>query len=285
VTAAPAAISPIAMKAVSRLPTRPIVRPSAAIAMAEGDTIHRIAARLGATLVGREIETASAPSARSPLHTRAGELGGRTLETVEARGKHLLLGFSGGVVVHSHLGIGGRWSIRDDGRITAGRPWVLIAAGSAVATQWGGRTLRMTSAARARDDPVLLRLGPDPLAAGFDPAVAAARLLAYEPGAAVGEALLDQALIAGIGNVIRVEACFLSGVSPWRRVRDLEPAAARAIVDAAAMVMAATVATGRRPKQIYGRAPRPCSRCGGRIEIRSQGDDARVTYWCTGCQR
>ena len=85
----------------------------------------------------------------------------------------------------------------------------------------------MTSAARARNDPVLAQLGPDPLAPGFDAAAAAERLLAYEPGVPVGEALLDQALIAGIGNVIRIEACFLPRVSPWRRVADLTPEEAR----------------------------------------------------------
>jgi endonuclease-8 len=253
--------------------------------MPEGDTIHRIARRLEAGLGGREIETATAPSARSPLHGRAGELAGRTLDAVEARGKHLLLSFSGDVVVHSHLGMNGRWSVRDDGRMPAGRPWLVLAAGAAVASQRGGRVLRMTSAVRARNDPVLLHLGPDPLAPGFDPAAAAARLLAYEPTAAVGEALLDQSLIAGIGNVLRVEACFATAVSPWRRIADLEVQEARAIVDATAAVMATTLAEGRRPKQFYGRAPRPCPRCGGRIETRGQGDDNRVTYWCDGCQR
>ncbi|HET6830190.1 MAG TPA: DNA-formamidopyrimidine glycosylase family protein [Solirubrobacterales bacterium] len=253
--------------------------------MPEGDTIHRIATRLEAALTGREIEAATAPSARSPLHDRAGELAGRTLESVEARGKHLLLHFSGDVVVHSHLGINGRWQVRGDGEMPRGRPWLVLASGAAIASQRGGKLLRMTSAARARNDPVLLRLGPDPLAPGFDPAAAAARLLAYEPTTPVGEALLDQALIAGIGNVIRVEACFLPGVSPWRRVAELEPEEARAIVDAAARVMSATLATGNRPKQLYGRAPRPCRRCGGRIETRGQGDDNRVTYWCADCQR
>jgi len=253
--------------------------------MPEGDTIHRIATRIHSALVGREIETADAPSARSPLHRRAGELAGRRLERAEARGKHLLLHFSGDAVVHSHLGMNGRWFVRSDGRRPSGRPWLLLGSDGAFASQSGGKILRLTSAARARNDPVLLRLGPDPLAPGFDPEAATARLLAWEPSVPVGEALLDQTLIAGIGNVIRVEACFLPGVSPWRRVGDLGADEARAIVDSAGEVMAATLATGRRPKQLYGRAPRPCIRCGGRILTRGQGDDARVTYWCEGCQR
>lgn len=253
--------------------------------MPEGDTIHRIAGRLEAALVGAEIEVADAPNARSPLHGRAGELAGRTLDRAEARGKHLLLHFSGDRVVHSHLGMSGRWFVRTDGRMPYGRPWLVLGSAAAVAAQSGGRILRMTSAARARNDPVLLQLGPDPLASGYDAIAATARLLAYEPTAPVGEALLDQSLIAGIGNVIRVEACFASGVSPWRRIADIEPVEARAIVDAASTVMKGTLATGSRPKQIYGRARRPCPRCGGRVEARGQGDDNRITYWCRGCQR
>jgi endonuclease VIII len=253
--------------------------------MPEGDTIHRIARRFDAALVGREIESAAAPSARSPLHDRAGELTGRTLERVEARGKHLLLHFSGDAVVHSHLGMNGRWSVRGDGPMPRGRPWLVLAGGPAVASQTGGKILRLTSAARARNDPVLLRLGPDPLAPGFDADAATARLLTWEPTVPVGEALLDQTLIAGIGNVIRVEACFQPGISPWRRVADLTAEEAGGIVAAASRVMEATVATGHRPKQIYGRPPRPCPRCGGRIQVRGQGDDNRVTYWCEACQR
>ena len=149
----------------------------------------------------------------------------------------------------------------------------------------GGKILRMTSAARARNDPVLLQLGPDPLRPGYDREAAAERLLDYEPSVPVGEALLDQTLIAGVGNVIRIEACFLPGISPWRPVGQLKPDEAWSIVNANSWVMETSLATGRRPKQIYGRARRPCARCGGRIMTRGQGDDNRVTYWCDGCQR
>jgi len=253
--------------------------------MPEGDTIHRIAARFNAALVGKEMELADAPSARSPLHRRASELAGRTLESAEAYGKHLLLTFSGDRVVHSHLGMNGRWFVRSDGRASYGRPWLELGAGPALANQNGGKILRMTSAARARNDPVLLQLGPDPLRPGYDRAAAAERLLDYEPSVPVGEALLDQSLIAGIGNVIRIEACFLPGISPWRPVGELKPDEAWSIVNANSWVMETSMATGRRPKQIYGRARRPCARCGGRVMTRGQGDDNRVTYWCDGCQR
>jgi len=250
----------------------------------EGDTIHRVARRF-ATLVGRTIDRAAAPSARSPLHASAHELTGRTLESAEAFGKHLLLTFSGERVVHSHLGMNGRWFVSSDVRRSQGRPWLELAAGTVVATQRGGKLLRMTSAARARHDPLLMRLGPDPLRPGYDPDVATSRLLAYEPSIAVGEALLDQSLIAGVGNVIRIEACFEPAVSPWRKVGELAPEEARAIVAATSRVMEATLETGRRPKRIYGRDRLPCPRCGGRVRTRGQGDDNRITYWCDGCQR
>lgn len=252
--------------------------------MPEGDTIHRAARRIDAALVGRELTLAEAPNPRSPIHAREGELAGRTLEKAEARGKHLLLYFSGEAVVHSHLGMNGRWFVRVDGRLPYGKPWLLLVSGRAIASQSGGKILRLVSASRARNDPALLQLGPDPLRPGFDPEAAAARIRAYEPSARIGEALNDQALIAGIGNVIRIEACFLPRISPWRRVGELTGEEARAIVDATSWVMETSMRKGSRPKQIYGRARRPCPRCGGRIRTHGQGDDNRLTFWCESCQ-
>ena len=253
--------------------------------MPEGDTIHRAARKIDAALAGKQLAVADAPNPRSPIHGRSGELAGSTLERAEARGKHLLLHFSGDRVVHSHLGMNGRWFVRADGRLPYGKPWLVLAAGRAVASQTGGRILRLVSGSRARNDPALLQLGPDPLRPEFDPEEATARLLAYEPSAGLGEALNDQSLIAGIGNVIRIEACFLPKVSPWREVGDLSGDEARAIVDATSWVMETSMRKGSRPKQIYGRSRQPCPRCGGRILTHGQGDDNRVTFWCESCQR
>ncbi len=252
--------------------------------MPEGDTIHRAARKIQAALGGREIALADAPSPRSPIHSRSGELAGSTLELAEARGKHLLLHFSDDQVIHSHLGMNGRWFVRADGRLPYGKPWLLLASGGAVASQNGGKILRLVSASRARNDPALLQLGPDPLRPGFNPEAATERLLAYEPSAAVGEALNDQSLIAGVGNVIRIEACFLPRINPWRKVGDLTEPEARAIVDATVWVMETSMKRGSRPKQIYGRSRQPCPRCGGRILTHGQGDDNRVTFWCESCQ-
>ena len=253
--------------------------------MPEGDTIHRAARKIQTALGGRELSIADAPSPRSPIHSRSGELTGATLERAEARGKHLLLHFSGERVIHSHLGMNGRWFVRADGRLPFGRPWLVLASGRAIASQTGGKILRLVPASRARNDPALLQLGPDPLRPEFDPEEATARLLAYERSATVGEALNDQSLIAGIGNVIRIEACFLPRINPWRKVGDLSEEEARGIVDAAKWVMDTSMRKGSRPKQIYGRSRVPCPRCGGKVRTHGQGDDNRVTFWCESCQR
>src|SRR4051812_11656157 len=143
-------------------------------AVPEGDTIHRAARKIHVALVGREMAIADAPSVRSPIHNRSGELAGATLERAEARGKHLLLHFSGDRVIHSHLGMNGRWFVQADGRLPRGKPWLVLAAGRGVASQSGGKLLRLISASRARNDPALLQLGPDPLRPEFDPEAATA---------------------------------------------------------------------------------------------------------------
>jgi endonuclease VIII len=253
--------------------------------MPEGDTIHRIARRIGTALAGRELGWAEAPNPRSPLHGRTSGLEGATVTLSEARGKHLLVHFDNDLVLHSHLGMSGRWRVTADGSAPFGRPWLVLASGPSIAHTSAGKILRLVSEARARNDPALAQLGPDPLRPEFDEGAAAERLLAWQPGERIGAALNDQALIAGVGNVIRIEALWLSRVSPWRRIGNLEPEEAAALVANAKWVMETAFATGSRPKQIYGnRSRRPCPRCGGAIRSRGQGDDNRVTFWCEGCQ-
>jgi len=252
--------------------------------MPEGDTIHRAARRLNAALRGREIAGSDAPNPRSPIHHRAAELRGRTLELAEARGKHLLAHFSGDLVVHSHLGMNGRWSIAADGRVPYGKPWLLLASGRSIAAQTGGKLLRLASESRVRNDPALLQLGPDPLAPGFEVAAAAVRLREAGAGLEVGDALLEQRIIAGIGNAIRNEACFRAGISPWRRVEELGEDEAERLVRENQRVMELSVEAGRRPHSIYRGTRRGCPRCGGRIQARGQGDANRTAYWCPRCQ-
>jgi len=252
--------------------------------MPEGDTIHRAARRLQTAFAGRTIERSEAPSPRSPIHHRASELEGRTLERAEARGKHLLAHFSGGLVLHSHLGMSGRWRIAADGRMPYGKPWLLLASGRAVASQTGGQILRLVSESRARNDPGLMQLGPDPLGGGFDPHEAAGRLLEMGAGREIGEALMDQRIIAGIGNAIRNEALFRAEVSPWRAVEDLDAEEAERVVRENERVMKVSLKRGRRPRSIYRGTRERCPRCGGAIRSRGQGDANRTAYWCEACQ-
>jgi len=252
--------------------------------MPEGDTIHRAARRINAALAGRELGRADAPDPRSPLHRRAAELEGRTLVEAEALGKHLLVHLSGDAVVHSHLGMNGRWRIATDGRLPYGRPWLRLASGRSIAAQTGGKLLRLVSESRARNDPALMQLGPDPLRPGFDRGAAAARLRAAGPEREVGETLLDQRIIAGIGNAIRNEVCFACAVSPWRRIGELSEEEAERLVAETERIMRVAVARGRRPRSIYRATRTGCPSCGGRISSRGQGDDNRTAYWCPACQ-
>jgi endonuclease-8 len=227
---------------------------------------------------------ADAPSPRSPIHGRAGELQGRVLERAEARGKHLLAHFSDGLAIHSHLGVNGRWRITADGRAPYGKPWLVLSSGRGVAALSGGQILQLVSEARLRNDPVLARLGPDPLAPGFDLEAAAARVRSAGGGLEIGEAVLDQSVVAGIGNAIRNGALWSAGINPWRRVGDLEPAEVERVLHECRRIMEVAVERGRRPASIYRAERRGCPRCGGRVSVRGQGDANRTTYWCTTCQ-
>jgi endonuclease-8 len=251
--------------------------------VAEGDTILRLARRLDSALAGEEL----AVSAPSPRGRAAGveRLDGRTFDGAEARGKHLLLHF-GELVLHSHLGMGGGWHLylrQARWRRPRSSAWAVLSGHDQEAVQFGGPTLRVLSAAQARRDPQLARLGADVLAADFDSERAAAAIRT-DPARGVGEALLDQRLVAGIGNIFKSEACFAARVDPWRPVGDLSEAELRAVLTAAREQMLGAVESGRKTFAVYRRRG-PCAVCGGRVASRGQGDANRTTYWCSSCQR
>jgi endonuclease-8 len=251
--------------------------------VAEGDTILRAARRIEGALAGEELEV-RAPNPRGRA-ARVERLDGRVLERVEPRGKHLLLRF-GDLILHSHLGMSGSWRVaaRDAsfGKPIAGA-WVLLSGGGQQAAQFGGPTLRVLSASQLRLDPILSRLGPDVLGVEFDP-TAAVRSLRTAPDRALGEALLDQTLIAGIGNIFKSEACFAARLDPWRRTDDLTDEELLRGIEAARDLMRAAADSGRHPNAVYRHANRPCPRCGTSIRSRGQGDANRTTYWCPSCQ-
>jgi endonuclease-8 len=242
--------------------------------MPEGDSLARAARRLQ-VLVGQQIE-AEAPHPRAAVKRVAERIDGRRLLAVDASGKNLLLRFDGGVVVRSHLRMSGRWVVRPRGSRLIGRPWLVLRGDDREALLWNGPVLEL-------DDRAVRRLGPDILdePPDLDGMVANLR---RDPRRAVGDALLVQRLVAGIGNMWKAEALWEARVSPWRRVEDVSDEELRAVLGAAHELMAASVGTGRERRTIYNRAGRACRRCGTPIRARGQGDDNRTAYWCPTCQ-
>jgi endonuclease-8 len=235
----------------------------------EGDSLHRAARRLQ-VLVGQEVE-AEAPHPRGAAV--AGLVDGRRLISARAVGKNLLLEFDGGLVVRSHLRMKGRWSVVPAGSKRAGRPWLVLRAGGCEAVQWNGPVLEI-------DRGVARRLGPDILAEH----VPAQRLRLVDPSRPVGEALLDQRVVAGIGNLWKAEALWEARLSPWRTLAETSDAELQRVLDEAARLMRSSLEGGRPRRNVYRRAGRPCPRCGTAIASRGQGDDNRIAYWCPGCQ-
>ena len=254
--------------------------------MAEGDSILRLARRLGTALDGAAVEVRT-PGPRRPEGRGAAALEGRTVESVESRGKHLLIRFTGGLVLHSHLGMRGGWHLYRTGerwRRPPGSAWIVLAANGVEAVNFGGSFLRVATDAELARDRRLATLGPDILAADLDPRRAVASLRGAGASTELGEALLDQSAIAGIGNIFKSEGCFAAALSPWRALSELSDAELEAVTDATRELMLDAVETGRQPHRVYRRAGRPCPRCRTTLRARRQGDSARTTYWCPSCQ-
>jgi endonuclease VIII len=243
--------------------------------MPEGDSLARAARRLQ-VLVGERVEVET-PHPRAAVKRLVERLDGRRLLSVEAAGKNLLLRFEDGVVLRSHLRMSGRWQVRTrDSRPLGGRPWLVLRGAEREAVLWNGPVLEL-------DDRAVRRLGPDILAEPPDLDAMTANLR-REPRRAVGDALLDQRLVAGIGNVWRAEALWEARVSPWRPLSEVSDDELRAVLEAAHELMTAAVETGSDRRRVYRRAGRGCRRCGTPIEARGQGDANRTAYWCPACQ-
>ena len=243
--------------------------------MPEGDALHRAARRLQ-PLVGQQVEVET-PHPRAAVGRFAERLDGRRLLGVEAVGKNLLLTFEGGYVLRSHLRMSGRWSVVPSGSKRRGRPWLILRGHEREAVLWNGPALELHARA-------IRRLGPDILAEEPD----LDRMLANlrrEPGREVGDALLDQRLVAGIGNKWKAEALWQARLSPWRRLGETTDDQVRAALEAAATMMRRSLEGDRGRNQVYRRVGRPCPRCRETIRSRGQGDANRIAYWCPGCQR
>jgi endonuclease-8 len=240
----------------------------------EGDALHRAAERL--RVLEGEVVAVETPHPRAAVLRVAARLDGRRLERVEAVGKNLLLGFEGGLVLRSHLRMRGRWRVQSAGARPLGTPWLVLRGRERQAVLWNGPVLEVT---RGRPD-ALRRLGPDIMAEPPDLEAALARFRATDQGREAGEAFLDQRLVAGVGNMWKAEAFFAVGISPFRRLRELDDGELHALLAASARLMRAV----RRRREVYRRAGRPCRRCGTLVRSLPQGENARVAYWCPACQ-
>lgn len=273
--------------------------------MPEGDTLFRTAAVLREVLAGRRVTEARGRPDGAALE----RVTGSTVETVEARGKHLLIGFSNGLTLHTHLRMHGSWHRY--------RPWerwrhgperavAVIRTPTSVAVCFDAPTVELIETRALPFHPVLSTLGPDLLAAQPDLERAIANLGRPDRAATpVGEALLDQSLLAGLGNVYRSEVLFIERVDPFLPLGGLGEGVAERLVRTGARLLhanrldplrtttrdplgaepGAQLARRGDPRlHVYGRPGRPCPRCGTRIRTRVFGSLPRRVFWCPACQ-
>jgi endonuclease-8 len=260
--------------------------------MPEGDTLHKVAARLRPALEGHRLTRFEAPRLVGDAPT-----GGERIERVQARGKHLLIHFERGLVLRTHLRMTGSWHIYREGErwqkaahlaravVGVDSGWVAVCFQAPVVE---------TYHARGTEPAPLATLGPDlcletSLAdEALDEVLERAQQLGSGEGT-LGEALLDQRIAAGVGNVYKSEACFAVGVDPGTRLADVPTDLRRRVWAAAARQLQANLGHAARRTHpaglaVYGRRGQPCHRCGTPIEMTRHGDQARSTYWCPTCQ-
>ncbi|MEV7326093.1 DNA-formamidopyrimidine glycosylase family protein [Streptomyces sp. NPDC093970] len=259
--------------------------------MPEGDTVWQAARRLHDALAGRVLTRSDF---RVPRYATV-DLTGRTVLGTVPRGKHLLTRFEGGLTLHTHLRMEGAWKIYRSEERWKGGPVHQIRAviGTADRSAVGYRLQVLEFLRTDEEEQAVGHLGPDLLGPDWNPERALANLLA-DPARQLGEALLDQRNLAGIGNVYKSELCFLIGATPWLPVGALPADRAAKLPGLAQRVLEANRerpvrrTTGLRDQDlfVYGRAPRPCLRCGTAIRLADQGDGSRErpTYWCPACQ-
>jgi endonuclease VIII len=258
--------------------------------MPEGDTVLVAARRLRQALAGRRLLRTDV---RVPSFATS-DMSGQTMSEIVSRGKHLLFRTSGGFTIHTHFRMDGRFDLRRRGERPSGReheirlvletePWVAV-----------GRRLGVVEVLRTADEHTVVgHLGPDVLGEDWDPGEALLRLGA-DGARSVGEALIDQRVMAGPGNIYKSEILFLRGVDPWTPIGEI--AHLPAMVALTKRVMEANRASGNqvttgdprrgRSHWVYGRAGEPCRRCGTPIRRAEQGREPqeRATYWCPSCQ-
>jgi endonuclease VIII len=273
--------------------------------MPEGDSIFRAARTLNRALAGKPVVRFESVL---PALTRVHEdhpITGRLVESVSSVGKHLLMQFAGDLVLRTHMKMNGSWHI-----YRFGERWrkprrdmrVLVATADFEAVGFNIPVAEFLRAADLKRHDELRKLGPDLLADDVDIASALARLKARGT-LEIADALLDQRVIAGIGNVYKSEVLFACGVNPFDLVASLSDERLTCLIETGVKLLRANVSDGLMPMTtytgyrrttrradpsgrlwVYGRGRLPCRKCGTSISVRAQGPDARLTYWCSKCQ-
>jgi len=268
--------------------------------MPEGDTIFKAARSLSEALVGREVtrvETGVAQiRALGPQR-----LVGQRVAQVEPRGKHLLHWFApSDLALHTHMRMTGSWHV-----YKVGERWrkprhlarIVLEVAPVVAVCFSAPVCELLSRGQVDRHGALAALGPDALSDAVDLPEARRRLDA-RADVAIAEALLDQRVMAGVGNVYKSELLYLHRVDPWALVTQVDEETRGALLDSAVHLLRVNVApgatrrttTGASPSgggdrlHVYGKARRPCARCATPIRVARQGDQGRLTYWCPRCQ-
>ncbi|MFI9582866.1 Fpg/Nei family DNA glycosylase [Streptomyces sp. NPDC052236] len=262
--------------------------------MPEGDNVWLTARRLHDALAGQILTRFDL---RVPRFATV-DLTGRIVLDVTPRGKHLLTRVEGGLTLHSHLRMDGSWQVYGSGERWRGGPGHQIRAvlSNAAHTAVGYRLPVLEVLRTADEQQVVGHLGPDLLGPGWDPDAALANLLA-DPARPLGEALLDQRNLAGIGNIYKSELAFMARATPWLPIGELPSGIPERLVSTAHRLLEANKdrparrTTATRTDQrlyVYGREGQPCLRCGTPIRKADQSDKGdgreRPTYWCPRCQ-
>ena len=265
--------------------------------MPEGDTIARAASVLNAALAGRQVTGfRSVMPGLARLDASAMRL--RTVERVEARGKHLLIWFSGNLGIRTHMRMHGSWHLYRPGerwQRPAHEMRIVVATEAFEAVGFAIPVAEIvTTAAVARDEP-LASIGPDLLSPDLDLAAAVPRV-AGRANEEIANVLLDQRVVAGIGNVLKSETLFVAHINPFVAVSALSHAQIERLLSTAARLLHANARTDRSGRSttgwrtprarlwVYGRSGLACRVCGTAIASRRQGPHARSTYWCPHCQ-
>jgi endonuclease-8 len=253
----------------------------------EGDAVWRTARRLHEALAGRVLTRCDV---RVPRFATA-NLTGQTVTEAISRGKHLLIRTDAGVTVHTHLRMDGSWRVRPASERVPGNHRIRLILGNDTWQAIGYLLGIVEILPTAAESATVGHLGPDLLGPDWDLAEAVRRLR-EAPERPIGEALLDQTRLAGIGNLYKAETLFLRGVDPWRPVGEVAELdalveLARSLLDANKDRVDQSTTGARRPGEttwVYGR--RTCRRCGGRVRRAEQGGPAqeRITFWCPACQ-